>query len=109
MLAAMVIATVGQRAEGVLRVSLPLGVALSSGATVTIDHDWPMTGAYSTCLSSGCIADFEAGPELIDRLKQGNSLEVKAITDTGKQISLSLPLVGFDKAYDGPPLGEKSR
>ncbi len=109
MLAAMVIAPAGERTEGILRVSVPLGVALSSGTTVTIDHDWPMSAPYTLCLNSGCIADFEAAPELIDKLRRGRSLEVKAITSKGQEFTLSLPLVGFGKAYDSPPIGEKSK
>lgn len=109
MLAAMVIAPSGERNEGILRVSVPLGVALSSGTTVTIDHDWPMSAPYTLCLSSGCIADFEAGPALIDKLKRGHSLEVRAITNKGSEITASLPLVGFGEAYDGPAIGKKPK
>ena len=109
MLAAMVIAPSARGEEGVFRVSVPLGVALSAGTTVTIDHDWPMTAPYTLCLGSGCIADFEAGPELIGRLRSGHSLEVRAITSSGQEMILSLPLVGFGKAYDEPPISEKTK
>jgi invasion protein IalB len=109
MFAAMLIAPSGQRTEGILRVSVPLGIALPSGTTVTVDHDWPMSAPYTLCLNSGCIADFEAGPELIDRLKRGRSLEIQAISNKGQEITLSLPLVGFGKAYDRPPIDAKSK
>ena len=86
-----------------LRVTLPLGVALVPGARIVIDDNEAMTAPFVVCLpKNGCMADLKAGGDLIDKLKKGQSLAIQAF-DKGKPVSFTLPLTGFAKAYDGPP------
>jgi hypothetical protein len=54
------------------------------------------------CFASGCMADYEAGAELVDQLKQGRMLVLNAIDKANSPISLTVPLVDFANAYDGP-------
>lgn len=85
-----------------LRVTLPLGVALVPGARVVIDEEEAMTAPYVVCLTqNGCMADFKANTDLIDKLKKGQTLAIQAF-DKGRPIAFTLPLAGFAKAYDGP-------
>ena len=86
-----------------LRVTLPLGVALIPGARIVIDEKDAMTAPYVVCLpKNGCLADYKADADLIERLKEGRSLAIQAF-DRGRPISFTLPLTGFVKAYEGPP------
>lgn len=86
-----------------LRVTLPLGVALVPGAHIVIDEKEAMTAPYVVCLpKNGCMADYKADADLIEKLKRGRSLAVQAF-DRARPISFTLPLTGFAKAYDGPP------
>jgi invasion protein IalB len=86
-----------------LRVTLPLGVALVPGARVVIDGQEAMTAPYVVCLSkNGCMADYKADADLIEKMKKGRTLAIQAF-DKGSPISFTLPLAGFAKAYDGPP------
>lgn len=85
-----------------LRVTLPLGVALVPGARIVIDEKEAMTAPFVVCLpANGCMADYKADAELIEKLKRGQTLAVQAF-DKGRPISFTLPLTGFAKAYDGP-------
>jgi invasion protein IalB len=85
-----------------LRVTLPLGVALVPGARIVVDEKDAMTAPYVVCLpKNGCMADYKADADLIGKLKAGRSLAIQAF-DKGRPISFSLPLTGFAKAYDGP-------
>jgi invasion protein IalB len=85
-----------------LRVTLPLGVSLVPGARVVIDETEAMTAPYVACLSrNGCMADYKADADLIEKLKNGRSLAIQAF-DKGRPISFTLPLAGFANAYDGP-------
>jgi invasion protein IalB len=86
-----------------LRVTVPLGVALAPGVRIVIDEKEAMTAPYVVCLSTnGCMADYKADAALIEKLKKGRTLAIQAV-DKGKPISFTLPLTGFAKAYDGPP------
>jgi invasion protein IalB len=85
-----------------LRVTLPLGVALVPGARIVIDEKEAMTAPYVACLpKNGCMADYKADADLIEKLKKGQVLAIQAF-DKGKPISFNLPLTGFAAAYDGP-------
>jgi len=85
-----------------LRVTLPLGVALVPGARVVIDEKEAMTAPYVVCLpKNGCMADYKADGDLIEELKKGRSLAIQAF-EKGRPVNFTLPLTGFAKAYDGP-------
>ena len=85
-----------------LRVTLPLGVALVPGARIVIDEKEAMTAPFVVCHpKNGCMADYKADTDLIERLKNGRSLAIQAF-EKGRPISFTLPLTGFAKAYDGP-------
>ena len=85
-----------------LRVTLPLGVALVPGARIVIDEKAAMTAPFVVCLpKNGCMADYKADTDLIEKLKKGRSLAIQAF-EKGRPISFTLPLTGFAKAYDGP-------
>jgi invasion protein IalB len=85
-----------------LRVTLPLGVALVPGARIVIDQNEAMTAPFVVCLpQNGCMADYKADGDLIEKLKNAQSLAIQAF-DRGKPVSFNLPLAGFAKAYEGP-------
>jgi invasion protein IalB len=91
----------------ILRVTLPLGMQLIHGTRVIIDQNQPMTAPYVICFTNGCMADYEATPDMVTKMKKGQGLIVQAINSTGQPISLVLPLGDFAKAYDGPPTDPK--
>jgi len=91
----------------ILRVTLPLGMQLIHGTRLIIDQNQPATAPYVICFTNGCMADYEATPDMIGKMKKGQGLVVQAINSTGQPISLVLPLGDFAKAYDGPPTDPK--
>jgi invasion protein IalB len=85
-----------------LRVTLPLGVGLVPGARIVIDEKEAMTAPFVVCLpKNGCMADYKAGADIVEKLKNGRILAIQAF-EKGRPISFTLPLTGFAKAYDGP-------
>jgi invasion protein IalB len=95
-----------------LRMSLPYGVALQHGTRLIVDQGAPATAPFVTCLPpvvppGGCIADYDATPDLIGRMKKANVLTVQAIHMNGQAMSPQLDLKDFAKAYDGPPTDPK--
>ncbi len=99
-------------ARKLIRISMPYGVALQHGTRLIVDQDTPSTSPFVTCLPpavppGGCIADYEASVDLIDRLKKGQYLTIQAIHMNGQAMSPQLPLNDFARAYDGPPTDPK--
>jgi invasion protein IalB len=95
-----------------MRMSLPYGVALTHGTRMIVDQGAPATAPFVTCLPpvvppGGCIADYEATADTINRMKKGQMLTVQAIHMNGQPMSPQLELKDFAKAYDGPPTDPK--
>jgi hypothetical protein len=53
------------------------------------------------------MADYEVNPDMLGKLKKGQTLTVQAINGANQPISLPLPLAEFAKANDGPPTDPK--
>jgi hypothetical protein len=47
-----------------------------------------------------CMADYDAGPELVDQLKLGQMLLLEAVDAANSPISLRVPLVDFAPTMD---------
>jgi invasion protein IalB len=99
--AAVVIEPEGEQRR-ILRITLPLGMALQPGTRVLVDSGQPVTAPYVICLPNGCMADYEASGELIAKMKSGQNLNVQGFNGQGQPVSLALPLADFAKSYDGP-------
>jgi invasion protein IalB len=92
----------------VLRVTVPLGMQLQHGTRVLIDQSQPMQAPYKICFPVGCMSDYPASDDLINKMKKGQQITVQAINLQGTAISLPLPLTDFAKAFDGPPTDPKA-
>jgi invasion protein IalB len=86
-----------------LRVTLPTRVNRERGVRITIDQAQAIERPYVSCFANGCSADYDAGSELLDQLRQGRTLALAAVDKANSPISVTVPLAGFADAYDGPP------
>lgn len=94
------------------RVTLPSPLQLQYGTRIIIDKEPAISGAFFTCFANGCMADYEATPELVGKLKKGQMLMIQAINLAAAAISFPLPLAdnsgnSFQKANEGPPTDPK--
>jgi invasion protein IalB len=89
------------------RITLPSPLQLQYGTRVIVDQQAPLTGPFFTCFANGCMADYEATPDLVGKLKHGQMLTIQAINLAGAAISFPLPLADFQKANEGPPTDPK--
>jgi len=112
-----VVAAVLIQPEGgpnVLRVTLPLTVQLQRGTRVMVDQTKLATMTsdtqstpYTICFINGCMADYDATPDVVKQLKKGQSLWVQGFSISGEFINLPIPLEEFGKTLDGPPTDPK--
>jgi invasion protein IalB len=89
------------------RITLPSPLQLQYGTRLIVDQQQPMTGPFFTCFANGCMADYEATPDMITKLKGGQVLTIQAINLAGAAISFPLPLTDFKKANEGAPTDPK--
>lgn len=86
-------------------VTVPLGMVLPNGAMVRVDEGKPVQLPYIFCHVGGCLAEHEATPEIIDGLKKGGKLGILVVNAASrKPLVYEIPLTGFTKAIQGPPV-----
>jgi invasion protein IalB len=96
--------TDGQEKEQ-LEVLVPTGLAmLPFGAQGKIDESEPFKLQFIFCHQLGCIAEAEAPKTLVDQMKNGKQLVIVIASPERKGIAFPVPLNGFGKTYDGPPV-----
>lgn len=80
---------------------LPFGIVLDSGVTPDIDGQPPLPPVrFRTCLPNGCIALYPMDPATVAKLRAGSRLNLKVVTDSGKELSFEISLRGFSAALD---------
>ncbi|MEG6509486.1 invasion associated locus B family protein [Methyloligella sp. 2.7D] len=89
-----------------LLVRLPTAIALAipAGVQIKVDEQEPIRLQYTLCYATSCQAETELTPELLDSFRKGKQIVVAAVNLQGKAIGFPVPLEGFTKAYDGPPV-----
>ena len=85
-----------------LNATLGTRTMLQGPISLQIDQDIPINIPSSHCYATGCGGTYEAGGELIERLKHAQTIVMEATSLTGQKMSISLSTAGFTKAYDGP-------
>jgi len=91
----------------ILRITVPPGMQLQPGTRLIVDQGQPQQAPYITCFPNGCMADYAADADMVNKMKKGQTITVQAINMNGSPISLPLPLSDFAKAYDGPATDPK--
>jgi len=117
-----------RQAEGVdkqvLAIMVPLGMVIPIGmkAAVANQDMWGkvikgeqiddkllkvVTLNYAYCYAAGCTAEVDASPELVDDMKKGAGLLIRAVDILGRPATWGVPLTGFSQALAGAPTDNK--
>jgi invasion protein IalB len=86
-----------------LNIVLPPRIDPERPVRITIDGNATASRTVSRCDALACRADHEAGPELVEQLKQGQTLVLEAANRDATPHVVTFSLTGFAAAYDGPP------
>jgi invasion protein IalB len=95
--------------EGEDKQTLLIGVTIAYtlvipiGVQIKIDDNQPIPLKYAVCLPSTCQAQTELTKEIFDKMRKGKQMIVAAMNVQQKTMGFQVPLIGFGKAYDGPP------
>lgn len=87
-----------------LIVAVPIGVLLTPGVRLQIDNDKPIIKPYTICFPHACVMRTELDDDFISSMKRGNQLTVSVLNTARKALGFPLTLVGFTKAFEGPPI-----
>ncbi len=87
-----------------LRILVPLGFLVSPGTRIVVDKSPPVAGRFSACLPHGCFIEAAVKDDFVTAVKKGTTLNVSARNPAGREVTFTIPVAGFGKAFDGPPV-----
>jgi len=91
----------------VVRLLLPVGLLLQAGFRFSVDKSATQEGSFEICFPNGCFAQAQIDQNTVNRIKRGNEMNVFVRNQVGNEVSFVVPLDGFAKAFDGPPIDPK--
>ncbi len=106
----VLIAAAVRKAEGedkqqlLVRVPTAYALVIPAGVQIKIDEGQPIQLQYSICFPTSCQVQMELTKELYDSMRKGKQMVVAAMNIQQKTMGFPVPLTGFGKAYDGPPV-----
>jgi hypothetical protein len=77
---------------------------IPAGVQIRIDEEKPIQLQYSICFPTSCQVQMELTDELYQKMRSGKEMVVAAMNIQQKTMGFPVPLTGFSKAYDGPPV-----
>jgi invasion protein IalB len=89
-----------------LLVRLPTAYSLvmPAGVQIKIDDGEPIQLQYAVCFPTSCQVQMELTKDMFDKMRKGKQMIVAAMNMQQKAMAFPVPLTGFSKTYDGPPV-----
>jgi invasion protein IalB len=94
----------GNKVDRQVRYLLPLTFLLQPGVRSSIDGSQPIAGRYTICVQNGCFAEFTIADPVFARMKTAQTLTLQVQNQAAREVSFVIPLAGFAKGVDGPPI-----
>lgn len=106
----VLIAAAVRQAEGedtqqlLIRVPTAYALVIPAGVQLRIDEQEAIPLQYSICFPTSCQVQMELTDDLYQKMRAGKQMVVAAMNIQQKTMGFPVPLTGFSKAYDGPPV-----
>jgi invasion protein IalB len=91
----------------IVRLLMPVGLMLRPGFRFAVDKGTSVDGAFEICFPNGCFAEARVKGVTIDQMKKGTEMSVDVKNQVNNLVTFGVPLAGFGKAFDGPPVDPK--
>jgi invasion protein IalB len=87
-----------------VRFVTPLALLIQPGIRFATESGQGTAARYTICFPTGCFAEAAVRDDLINVLKKATTLKVAVQNHAGREVIFSVPLEGFGRAHDGPPI-----
>ena len=91
----------------VFRLLTPVGLLLRPGFRFSVDKGAQLEGQFEICMPNGCFAESKVKGGTVDALKKGTTLNVVFKNSANNELTFTMPVSGFGKAFDGPAIDPK--
>jgi invasion protein IalB len=93
-----------EKQQLLIRVPTAYALVMPPGVELKIDEQPPIKLPYAICFPTSCQVQLELTKELMDTMRKSKQMIVAAMNIQQKTMGFPVPLSGFGKAYDGPPV-----
>jgi invasion protein IalB len=93
-----------EKQQLLVRVPTAYALVIPAGVQLKIDEAEPIQLQYAICFPTSCQVQMELTPQMMDQMRKGKQMVVAAMNIQQKTMGFPVPLTGFAKAYDGPPV-----
>ncbi|MFM8701302.1 MAG: invasion associated locus B family protein [Hyphomicrobiales bacterium] len=90
--------------QKIVRFLMPLGFILAPGVRFNVDKGTGYSGKFGICFPVGCYAEVAVKDDALQAIKKGTSLFVSVQNQFAREVAFQVPMEGFAKAFDGPPV-----
>jgi invasion protein IalB len=98
----------GAQGQKIVRFLVPPGLLLQPGVRFAVDQGQATPGRYTVCMPNGCFAEAPGlKDDVINQMKKGTTLNLSVQNPAMREVTFAVPLAGFGKAFDGPPVDPK--
>ena len=94
--------------DPIVRFLMPPGLLLRPGIRFSTDKGAQQEAQYTICLPNGCFAETKIKASALDGIKKATLLNVLARNSINAEITFTMPMAGFGKAFDGPAIDPKA-
>jgi invasion protein IalB len=93
-----------EKQQLLVRVPTAYALVIPAGVEIKIDENQPVKLQYAICFPTSCQVQLELTKEMMESMRKGKQMVVAAMNIQQKTMGFPVPLSGFAKAYDGPPV-----
>jgi invasion protein IalB len=105
LVAAAVRSTEGDDKQHLLvRLPTAYSLVMPAGVQIKIDDGEPIQLQYAVCFPTSCQVQMELSKEMFEKMRKGKQMTVAAMNMQQKAMAFPVPLTGFSKTFDGPPV-----
>jgi invasion protein IalB len=79
-------------------------LVIPAGVQIKIGEGQPVPLKYQLCIKQGCQAHVALTKQVLDTMRKGDRMIVVALDIKQKPLTFSVPLNGFTKTFEGPPV-----
>jgi invasion protein IalB len=79
--------------------TVPLGVFLPAGLTLTVPDAAPVLMVFETCTPKGCRAALALAGDVLAGMRKGGKAQITLMDGRRRQINLPVSLKGFDAGF----------
>ena len=87
-----------------VRLTTANSLVMPAGVEIKIDDGEPIKLQYAVCFPTSCQVQMELTKDMFDKMRKGKRMVVAAMNMQQKAMAFPVPLTGFGKTFDGPPV-----